>query len=216
MARLMRGARLQTANKKVRRAKMKLLVIGATRGIGHNLLEQALEEGHEVRALVRSSSRLNFQHHRITVIEGDILNQDAIERAVAGQDSVCVTIGIGPTWKPVSVFSRGTNNVIEVMKSSTAKELICVTGIGAGDSKNHGGLFYDKIIIPLLLKTLYEDKGRQEELVRNSGLDWVIVRPGFLTNGPLTTKYRALTDLEGATAGKISRADVAHFILPGV
>ena len=87
---------------------MKLLVIGATRGIGHNLLEQAIEEGHEVRALVRSLSRLNFQHHRITVIEGDILNQDAIERAVAGQDSVCVTIGIGPTWKPVSVFSRGT------------------------------------------------------------------------------------------------------------
>ncbi len=192
---------------------MKLLVIGATRGIGRNLLEQALEKGHEVMALLRSSSRLNFHHQRLTVIEGDILNQDAVERAVAGQDAVCVTIGIGPTWQPVSVFSRGTNNVIEAMKSSTAEKLICVTGIGAGDSRNHGGFFYDKIINPLLLKTIYKDKDRQEELVRNSGLDWVIVRPGFLTNGPLTAKCRALTHLEGATAGKISRADVAHFIL---
>jgi len=64
-----------------------------------------------------------------------------------------------------------------------------------------------------LLKTIYEDKDRQEALVRQSNLEWVIVRPGFLTNGSLTGTYRVLLDLEGVTAGKISRADVAHFIL---
>ncbi len=88
-----------------------------------------------------------------------------------------------------------------------------MTGIGAGDSRGHGGFFYDKIINPLLLKTTYEDKDRQEAIVRESGLDWVIVRPGFLTNGSRTGEYRVLTELNGVKAGKISRADVADFIL---
>lgn len=192
---------------------MKLLIIGATRGIGLNLLKQALEKGHEVTALVRDPNRLNLHHEKLTVIEGNIVDKEAVERAVEGQDAVCVIIGIKPTRKPVSVFSIGTKNVVEAMTSSMAKKLICVTGIGAGDSKNHGGFFYDKIINPLLLKTIYKDKDLQEEIVQKSDLDWVIVRPGFLTNGPLTGKYRALTNLEDITTGKISRADVAHFIL---
>ena len=192
---------------------MNLLVIGARRGIGLNLLEQALKKGHEVTGLVRGPNRLDLHHEKLTVIEGNIVDKEAVKRAVEGQDAVCVTIGIKPTRKPVSVFSIGTKNVVEAMTSSPAKKLICVTGIGAGDSKNHGGFFYDKVINPLLLRTIYQDKDRQEEIVRKSGLDWVIVRPGFLTNESLTGKYQALVDLAGVTAGKISRADVAHFIL---
>ena len=84
-----------------------------------------------------------------------------------------------------------------------------MTGIGVGDSKAHGGFLYDKIVHPILLKTIYEDKNIQEDLVKESGLEWVIVRPGFLTNGPLSGKYRVLTDLIRVKAGKISRADVA-------
>jgi len=91
--------------------------------------------------------------------------------------------------------------------------LIAVTGIGAGDSRGHGGFLYDRIVNPLLLKTIYDDKNREEQVIMDSDSDWIIVRPGFLTNGPLTGKYRAITDLEGITAGKISRADVAHFVL---
>jgi len=192
---------------------MKLLVIGATRGIGRCLVEQALDEDHAVAALVRNPARLPLSHDRLKVVKGDIRDRAAVKRAVEDQDAVCITIGIGPTRKTVGVFSEGARNVIEAMTPSAAKQLICVTGIGAGDSKNHGGFFYDRIINPLFLKTIYEDKDRQESLVRASNLDWVIVRPGFLTNGPLTGTYRVLVDLEGARAGKISRADVAHFIL---
>ena len=192
---------------------MKILVIGATRGIGRNLVEQALDQDHEVAALVRNPRRLNISHKMLTVVAGDILDPATVRQAVEGRDAVCITIGIGPTRKPVTVFSQGTKNVIDAMTESSVNMLICVTGIGAGDSQGHGGFFYDKIFNPLLLKTIYEDKNRQEELVRQSSLQWVVVRPGFLTNGPLTETYRVLAELADVTAGKISRADVAHFIL---
>jgi putative NADH-flavin reductase len=195
---------------------MKLLIIGATRGIGKCLVQQALEQGHETTALVRSKAGLNLGHERLHVITGDILDPESVRQAVVGQEAVCVIIGIGPTRKPVSVFSDGARNIIEAMNDSARCMLVCITGIGAGDSKGHGGFFYDKIINPLLLKTIYEDKNRQEALVRKSGLDWVIVRPGLLTNGPCTGRYRILTDLQGVTAGKISREDVAHFILEAI
>ena len=192
---------------------MNLLVIGANRGIGLRLVELAIEEGHTVTALVRDPARMPVRHDQLKVIKGDIRDEATVTRAVKDQEAVCLTIGIHPTRKPVNVFSHGARNVIAAMTQSGPKLLVCVTGIGAGDSKNHGGFFYDKIFNPLVLKTIYEDKDRQEALVRDASLEWVIVRPGFLTNGPLTGTYRALTDLAGVTAGKISRADVAHFIL---
>ena len=192
---------------------MNLLIIGATRGIGFQLLEQALQAEHVITALVRDLQKMPKQHDRLRVVQGDILDLGAVQRAMAEQEAVCVTIGIGITRKPVTVFFQGTRNVLEAMRRQGVRRLICITGIGAGDSKGHGGFLYDRLFNPLLLKTIYEDKDRQEALIRASDTDWTIVRPGFLTNGPLTKKYQVITDLTGITAGKISRADVAHFIL---
>ena len=192
---------------------MKLLIIGATRGIGLQLLQQALANDHFVTALVRSPQKVVTQHERLNVIQGDIRDSLSVDRATEGQEAVISSIGIMPTRKPVSVFSAGMQNVLNLMKINGIKLLIAVTGIGAGDSRGHGGFFYDKIFQPLLLKTIYEDKDREEALIKDSAMDWIIVRPGFLTNGPVTGEYRVLTDLVGVKAGKISRADVAHFIL---
>jgi putative NADH-flavin reductase len=192
---------------------MKLLIIGATRGIGFQLLEQALQVGHAVTALVRDPNKMPRQYEGLRVVLGDILNLESVQRAMVEQEAVCVTIGTGITWKPVTVFSQGTRNVLEAMRRQGVRRLICITGIGAGDSKGHGGFLYDRLFNPLLLKSIYEDKDRQEALIRASETEWTIVRPGFLTNGPLTKKYQVITDLTGVTSGKISRADVAHFIL---
>lgn len=192
---------------------MNLLVVGATRGIGLHLVKQALEAGLAITALVRDPQRLPLQHARLKVMTGDIRDADAVRRAMANQDAVCCTIGIPPTWKSVTVFSEGTSNLLNAMKDAGANRFLCVTGIGAGDSKGHGGFLYDRLFKPLLLRTVYEDKDRQEALIKGSDVDWTIVRPSFLTNGPLTKHYRVLTDLSGITAGKISRADVAHFML---
>jgi putative NADH-flavin reductase len=192
---------------------MNLLILGASRGIGLQLLQQSLQAGHVITAVARHVQDLASQPERLRTISGDILDAGMIREAMAGQEAVCLTIGVGVTFKPVTVFSQGTKNVLAAMAEHGVRRLICITGIGAGDSKGHGGFLYDRIFRPLLLKTIYEDKDRQEALIKASATDWTIVRPGFLTNGPLTGKYQVLTDVSGVTAGKISRADVAHFLL---
>lgn len=192
---------------------MKILVIGATRGIGKKLAELAADEGHEVTVLVRSASKLQGGNPRLHVMEGDILDPASVTKAIAGQDAICVCIGIPLTRKPVHVFSDGIKNVLSAIGDNTEQTLIVVTGIGAGDSKGHGGFMYDQIINPLLLKEIYKDKDRQEDLIRASQSNWIIVRPGMLTNGARTGNYRAIDNLEGVTSRKISRADVADFIL---
>jgi putative NADH-flavin reductase len=192
---------------------MKLLIIGATRGIGFQLLVQALQVGHAVTALVRDPQRMQKKHYGFRVIKGDILDLESVQKAMVEQEAVCITIGTGITWRPVTVFSQGTKNVLETMRRQGIRRLICITGIGAGNSKGHGGFLYDRLFNPLFLKTIYEDKDRQEALIRASETKWTIVRPGFLTNGPLTKNYKVLTDLTSVTSAKISRADVAHFIL---
>jgi putative NADH-flavin reductase len=192
---------------------MKILIVGATRGIGRQVLEQALAAGHAVTALVRDARRLEAQHQRLKVVQGDVLDANAVTLAMAGQEAVCCSLGVKAPWFHVTVFSEGTRNLLDAMKKRGARRLACVTGIGTGDSRGHGGFIYDRLFLPFLLRAIYADKDRQESLIMASDVDWVIVRPGFLTNGPLTGRYRAITNLSGVTAGRISRADVAHFIL---
>jgi putative NADH-flavin reductase len=192
---------------------MNILIVGATRGIGRELVNQALASGHSVTALARHPERLTTQHEHLRKVRGDILNAESVSGAMAGQNAVCCAIGVKTPWEQPGVFSKGTQRLLQAMKSNALRRLICVTGIGAGDSKGHGGFLYDRVFLPLLLRSVYADKNAQEALIRAADVDWTIVRPGFLTNGPLTRSYRVLTDLAGVTAGRISRADVAHFML---
>jgi putative NADH-flavin reductase len=193
---------------------MNILIVGATRGIGRELVEQALaSSGNSVTALARHPERLAAQHERLRKVRGDILNAESVSGAMANQNAVCCAIGVRTPWEQPGVFSKGTERLLHAMKSNAVRRLICVTGIGAGDSRGHGGFLYDRVLFPLLLKSVYADKDLQEALIRAADVDWTIVRPGFLTNGPLTRSYRVLTDLAGVTAGRISRADVAHFVL---
>jgi putative NADH-flavin reductase len=192
---------------------MKIGIIGASKGIGYSLLNLALEEGNEVSILVRDPSKIEINNSRLNIVKGDIRNLDSVKSVVTGQDAICICIGIAPTNKPVDVFSKGVENVLSAMATESSQKLISVTGIGAGETKGHGGFLYDKILNPLLLKSIYADKDRQEAIIKASKVEWLIVRPGFLTDGERTGKYRVIDDLSGIKAGKISRLDVADFIL---
>lgn len=192
---------------------MKIAIIGASHGIGNQLLKLALMEGHDVTALLRKPNNLNISETNLHIIQGDILDPSSVTRAATDQDAICVCIGIPPGKKPVTVFSQGIKNVLSAIGNDPEQKLIVVTGIGAGDSKGHGGFLYDRIINPLLLKEIYKDKNREETIIKESQANWMIVRPGFLTNGSGTGNYRVIENLTGVTAGKISRTDVADFML---
>ena len=192
---------------------MNILIIGAARGVGRHLAEQALAHGHHVTGLVLDPLGAGFSRRSLRLVGGSIVTPAAVTEAVKGQDAVCITIGIGPTRAPVNIFSEGTRIVLAAMRNAGVHRLVCVTGIGAGDSRGHGGKLYDRVILPLLLKSIYADKDRQEALVRASNVRWTLVRPGFLTNRPATGRYRVSADLTGVTARRISRADVASYLL---
>lgn len=191
---------------------MNIALIGGTHGVGLEFVRQALEKGHILRVLARTPSKLTIQNPNLTVIQGDVLELDSVNKVVAGSDAVVSCLGTKPA-KVVTVFSEGTKNILAAMKNNNVKRFICITGVGAGESRGHGGFLYDNVVLTTVLKGIYEDKNRQEELIKKSDIEWEIVRPAFLTNGPLTGRYRIITELDEIKAGMISRADVANFML---
>ncbi|MCV6587785.1 MAG: SDR family oxidoreductase [Marinobacterium sp.] len=192
---------------------MRVLVWGASRGVGLLVAQQALEAGHTVTAVARRQIPLGGCESTLTMRRANIEDRFSVQSLVAGHDAVVISIGALPGFTPVYSFSLGTSHVIEAMQRAGVRRLVVVTGIGAGDSRGHGGFLYDRLFLPFVLGRVYRDKDRQERLVRESQLDWTLVRPGFLTHGPRTANYQVHTDLRGIKAGKISRADVAHFII---
>jgi putative NADH-flavin reductase len=147
---------------------------------------------------------------------GDALELATVKRALTGVDVVIQSLGVsaGPEsiLESTRLFSKATQMLVTAMEEAQVKRLICVTGFGAGDSRDRGGFLYS-LAFHLLLGRIYDDKDEQERIVRRSKLNWVIVRPVILTNGPKTNAYRALVDPRDWTCGFIPRADVADFLV---
>jgi putative NADH-flavin reductase len=195
----------------------KVLIIGASRGIGLETLKAALRAGHSVRAFARSARRIRIDDPKLEKIPSDALQMDTVRRALTGIDVVIQSLGVsaGPEiiLKPTRLFSTATRVLVTAMEEAQVRRLICVTGFGAGDSRGRGGFLYNAAF-HLLVGRIYDDKDVQERIVRRSKLDWVIARPAvILTNGPKTSAYRALVDPRDWTCGFISRADVADFLV---
>jgi uncharacterized protein YbjT (DUF2867 family) len=194
-------------------AKTKILVLGATGGTGRLIVSQALARGHEVTALVRSPKKAG-DLKGAKLIVGDVRDEKALLEALKGQDGVVSALGTPASpFREVTLLSTTTRALVNAMKAEHVSRLVCVTGIGAGDSAGHGGFLFDNVIFPLLLKKVYADKNRQEAIVRNSGLDWVLVRPSVLNDKNGRGTIRTLTDLSDFHGGTISREDVARFVL---
>ncbi len=193
-----------------------ILVIGASQGIGRKTVEALLADRHRVRAFARSASKLDLADANLEKRDGDALNAGDVARALDGVDAVVQALGVAFSLDMVvhvtTLFSRSTRILVDSMRQQGCRRLVAVTGIGAGDSRGRLGFLYDGVMFPLILKRVYDDKDIEEQIVKASGLDWTIARPGILTDGPATGHYRALVDPKDWRAAPISRADVARFI----
>lgn len=193
---------------------MKVVIFGSTGKTGVELVKQALEQGHSVTAFVRDPARLAVENENLTVVTGDVFNPSSIVKAIEGQDAVICALGAGSDLKKTTVRTTGTINIINSMQKNNIKRLIVVTAMGVGESWNTLSLF-NKFFFATLLRSSRDDHETQEAAVKESGLDWTIVRPSGLTETPRTGIYDVGENIL-ATTSKIARADVADLIIKEV
>jgi putative NADH-flavin reductase len=187
---------------------MRIAIFGASGRTGILAVYQALDKGHSVTAYARDASKVTITHKNIRIVQGELSDYAKIKEAVEGQDAAICTLGVDGR-KASTLLSDGTKNIMRAMEECNVKRFICMSS--AGIQGNDAGFLFGKILIPLLLNEVFKDKKRQMNVIRESNLDWVIIRPTSLTDSPKTGRYRI-------TAGpplsrSVPRADVADFML---
>jgi putative NADH-flavin reductase len=191
---------------------MEILILGATGPTGQQLLTRALDQHHEVTVLVRNPSRLNFEHQQLRIIKGDVLDSQVLLTAVQGQQAVISALGKGQSLWSSDLITNAVNCLIPVMDESKVSRLIFLSGFGAGETFAQANRL-QKFIFKTFLRGIYSDKARAEKKIRTSNLEWTLVYPVQLTNTPSNGNYTSAEKLSMKGMPRISRADVADFML---
>ena len=189
---------------------MKLAILGATGNTGLELVKQSLEKGHQVTAFVRDPSRISIKHDQLNIFTGDVFDLASVAEAIQGQDAIVCALG-SSDLKKTTVRAEGTANIIQAMKEQGVQRLLVVTAMGTGESWNTLSMV-NKLFYATLLKSSREDHEAQETAVKQSELDWTIIRPSGLTDEPRTGKYEVGENIFAKTS-RIARADVADLIV---
>jgi len=192
---------------------MKVVIFGATGQTGRLLIERAVSEGHEVTAFVRDPGRLNLPGRSVRVVQGDVLDAESVDRAVAGQEAVLVALGTATRGSP-PVLPQGIRHILDAMGKHRVKRIVVLSAAGAlrepaGSVVGNLGLGLARSYLPGVYR---EHRAMLEEL-RTRDLDWIAVRPVILTNGPRTGRYRVVVEGIPRWGFRISRADVADFMI---
>lgn len=194
---------------------MRILVIGAAGRTGRHVVEQALGHGHDVRALVHVAP-LEMVHERLESRVGDVLDFATVEDAVAGCDAVAFCVGSSGE-RDVRVYSEGVANVVHAMAVHNVTCLVAVSAAGVFARRDRRISLGFRTLIATVLKSVYDDMERMEQRIAASGLEWTIVRPAGLADGPQTGHYRLSQD--GSILpkpGRVARADVAAIVLKAI
>jgi len=190
---------------------MKVLVFGATGGTGQEIVQQSLENGYMVTAFVRDPNQIIIEHENLNLVQGDVFDAKSVANAIQDQDGVFCVLGTGSDLSFSEVRTVGTKNIIDGMQMYGVKRLVAVTFMGAGDSWNRvPGIL--KVLMRTLLKNRLADHESQEAVIRESDMDWTIVRPSRLTDQKYSGRYLFGEDISGKSLS-ICRADVADYSL---
>jgi len=178
-------------------------------------VKEALARGHQVTAFARSPEKLGVQHANLSLLKGDFHRAESVDAAVNGHEAVLLTASVSKLSefkKKPDYFSSGTRFAIDAMKAHGVKRLIVLSAFGTGDSRPVAGFFLEHVLIRFLLSIAYQDHERQEAMVKESHLDWVIAQPTRLTDGPAKRAYQKEVQPQKIPSA-ISRADVADFMV---
>ncbi|MCD6065487.1 MAG: NAD-dependent epimerase/dehydratase [Bacteroidetes bacterium] len=194
---------------------MKVLLFGATGPTGKLILDNLLQENHEVTCFVRNPDKLTMKHQLLTIVKGSILDQAAIEPALKNQDIVVSALGKKPTITDTSM-SGATEKIVRAMEKTGTKRIILISTLGIKETKGMMGLFFTYALQSVLLKNNFAEKARQEDILAKSTIDWMAVRPSVLTNGTKTGNYKTGFQPGEKINPKLSRADLADFIVKNI
>ncbi|WP_093717369.1 NAD(P)-dependent oxidoreductase [Actinacidiphila alni] len=196
-------------------AAMKLLVFGANGRTGQQLVAQGLAAGHEITAFVRPRATAPPPHPRLRVARGEVTaDQDAVRAAVEGQDAVLTAFGSPTTWHGVvspDLTVRAMPLIVRAMREAGVERIVHLSAHGVGDTADQAPVVYWAVY--KALGRMFADKAAGEKILRATDLDWTLVYPVMLVGGPLTGRYRVGARLSLHGVPRISRADVAHFML---
>jgi uncharacterized protein YbjT (DUF2867 family) len=191
----------------------RIAVLGASGGVGRRVVERALARGWAVSAQTRDGAKLGALADRVQIVEGAPGDPACLRRLLAGADAVVFALGID-RGGATTVFSDTTRALLKAMAAEGVTRLVAVTGVGAGETRGHGGFLYDRIVFPLFTRKRYADKDRQEALIAASDTDWTIVRPAPFSERPATGPLQAVTGVRPETRlRRVTRDEVADFIV---
>ena len=189
-----------------------IIIFGASGKTGRELIIQGIAAGYNITAFVRNPKKIEKFKGQVKIVQGDVLDSNAVTAAVSGQDAVLCALG-APAKDNTMLRTRGTAHIVQAMHAHGVQRLICQTSLGFGDSQDTLNWQMKYIVVPLLLKKAFADHANQEAQIEGSNLDWTIVRPGNMTNGSRTGNYQTGFNGSQKIKLKVSRADVAEFML---
>ena len=194
---------------------MRVAVFGATGGTGRAVIEQALAAGDKVTALARDPAALAEVAERVDVVAGDVLDPDAVGRTVAGSDVVISALGIGMHRHATTVYSQGTANILDAMRAEGTGRLLVVStsSLEVPSPRRFAEWALAKFLLHNILRKPYADMAVMEQRIRDSDVDWTLVRAARLTKADATGTYRTARNEKLRGCWSISRADVAHFMV---
>jgi uncharacterized protein YbjT (DUF2867 family) len=192
---------------------MRIVIFGANGQTGRLLTRRALDAGHAAVAVTRNPDGFPFADPGLTVVGADVRDASSLVPAVDSADAVLSTLGVPFSFKPIDTYSVGMRNAVAAMQKTAVQRLVVVSSTGAYHYPNRVDAplslkIFEPVITRTIGKTTYDDQRRIESIVRDSGLDWTIVRPSGLFDLPEPTNYVAgEVDPVGGYTARIDLAD---------